>query len=181
MATPGLHDPIEIGGADLAHHTIPCSYRIVPDVYPDSGSLGGIYSGLAAAGQLVIRYCCGYAVPEPGAGTPYALPTARVGRAGTGHRGATGAAARAVRTSHVCRLCASGLRHAGSRSPGFFDAVRVCYLDEATVRDFDPKLRSFFNINTPADLAAGTGTCSGRRSLQSGKGWRLDAACLPVA
>ena len=29
----------------------PLPYRTVPDVYPDSGSLGGIYSGLAAAGR----------------------------------------------------------------------------------------------------------------------------------
>jgi molybdopterin-guanine dinucleotide biosynthesis protein A len=37
---------------------------------------------------------------------------------------------------------------------GFFDDVRVRPIDEATVRTFDPELRSFFNANTPEALAA---------------------------
>ena len=37
---------------------------------------------------------------------------------------------------------------------GFYDNVRVRYVDEAEIDRFDPDHRSFFNINTPADLKA---------------------------
>jgi len=37
---------------------------------------------------------------------------------------------------------------------GFFDQVKVCYVEEDEIRRFDPALRSFINVNTPADLAA---------------------------
>lgn len=36
---------------------------------------------------------------------------------------------------------------------GFYDAVRVHYLDEAAYAPFDPDGLSFYNINTPEDLA----------------------------
>ena len=34
----------------------------------------------------------------------------------------------------------------------FLDAVSTRYVDEAEIREFDPDLRSFFNINRPQDL-----------------------------
>jgi molybdopterin-guanine dinucleotide biosynthesis protein A len=37
---------------------------------------------------------------------------------------------------------------------GFYDDVRVRYVDEAEIDRFDPDHRSFFNINTLADLEA---------------------------
>ena len=36
---------------------------------------------------------------------------------------------------------------------GFFEEVRVRYVDEGEVRQFDPELLSFFNVNSPEDLA----------------------------
>ncbi|NDJ74791.1 MAG: molybdenum cofactor guanylyltransferase [Chloroflexi bacterium] len=35
---------------------------------------------------------------------------------------------------------------------GFYDRVRVRYVDEAEYAPFDPQGRSFFNVNTPHDL-----------------------------
>ena len=132
------------------HHPLP--YRIVPDVYPDSGSLGGIYSGLAAAGRwsfaiaadmpflnlALVRYML--SLPREWD----ALVPVIAGRPEPLHALYGPACLPAMRE----RIEARRLKIAG-----FFDAVRVCYLDEATVRGFDPELRSFFNINTPADLA----------------------------
>ena len=37
---------------------------------------------------------------------------------------------------------------------GFFEQVNVHYVEEDVIRQFDPALRSFVNVNTPADLAA---------------------------
>ena len=35
----------------------------------------------------------------------------------------------------------------------FLDDVRTLMIDESEVRAIDPELRSFFNVNTPEDLA----------------------------
>ncbi len=130
----------------------PLPYRTVPDVYPDSGSLGGIYSGLAAAG----RWSFAIAADMPFVNLAlvrYMLSLSRewdalvpviAGRPEPLHALYGPACLPAMRE----RIAARRLKIAG-----FFDAVRVCYLDEATVRGFDPELHSFFNINTPADLA----------------------------
>lgn len=130
----------------------PLPYRTVLDAYPDSGSLGGIYSGLAAAGQwsfaiaadmpflnlALVRYML--SLPREWD----ALVPVIAGRPEPLHALYGPACLPAMRE----RIRARRLKIAG-----FFDAVRVCYLDEASVRGYDPDLRSFFNINTPADLA----------------------------
>jgi molybdopterin-guanine dinucleotide biosynthesis protein A len=35
---------------------------------------------------------------------------------------------------------------------GFYEQLRVHYVGEAVLRQFDPDLRSFMNVNTPDDL-----------------------------
>ena len=35
---------------------------------------------------------------------------------------------------------------------GFYDRVRVRYVEEREIRKFDPELLSFFNVNSPQDL-----------------------------
>ena len=40
------------------------------------------------------------------------------------------------------------------KASGFFDKVKVRYVDTNEIRSYDPELRSFINLNTPADLAA---------------------------
>ena len=130
----------------------PLSYRTVPDAYPDSGSLGGIYSGLAAAGRWSFAIAADMpfldlALVRHMLSLPRewdALVPVIAGRPEPLHALYGPACLPAMRE----RIEARRLKIAG-----FFDAVRVCYLDEATVRGFDPELRSFFNINTPADLA----------------------------
>jgi molybdopterin-guanine dinucleotide biosynthesis protein A len=39
----------------------------------------------------------------------------------------------------------------------FFPKLRVKYLDENEIRKYDPKLKTFFNINNPQELPGGTG------------------------
>lgn len=44
--------------------------------------------------------------------------------------------------------------HAGERGPrGLLKAARVRYIEEEQLRQVDPQLRSFVNLNTPQDLA----------------------------
>ncbi len=54
--------------------------------------------------------------------------------------------------------CSSTIRGALARDQrrmiAFLDDVRTVRVDEATLRLYDPELRSFFNVNTPDDLEA---------------------------
>ena len=127
------------------------AYRTVPDVYADSGSLGGIYSGLTAAGGWAFAI----AADMPFLNLPLvrhmlsrrrewdALVPVIAGRPEPLHALYGPACLPAMRE----RIESRRLKIAG-----FFDAVRVHFLGEDTVRAFDPELRSFFNINTPDDL-----------------------------
>ncbi len=129
------------------------SERVAVDLYPGGGSLGGIFSGLSAAnGQwglvvacdmpflnrelfehmLTLREGWDAVVPMPG---DFPEPThALYSR---------------VCLSHIeAKLKANDLKISG-----FFDDVRVRYVHQEDVRTFDPELHSFFNVNSPEDLA----------------------------
>jgi molybdopterin-guanine dinucleotide biosynthesis protein A len=43
----------------------------------------------------------------------------------------------------------------------FFQSVRVRYLNKEEIRDFDPELRSFFNVNRPEELLNATRSTNG--------------------
>ena len=149
-------DDIVVVVADAARGAalpLEAGHRVAVDVYPDKGSLGGIYSGLAAAGNqwglvvacdmpflnrpllqymLGLREGCDAVVPQPGA---YPEPTHAL-------------YSRACLPSIEAKLQAGDLKIAG-----FFDQVRVRYVDEGEIARFDPQLHSFFNVNSPEDLA----------------------------
>ena len=140
----------EARGIDLS---LPQEAVIAVDIFPDSGSLGGIFTGLTAAKNewgfvaacdmpflntdlilhmlalrpdydAVVPLLNGYAEPTHAAYSSACLP-------------------------HIQRrLEARELKIAG-----FFDDVRVRTLSEAEVDDLDPERLSFFNVNTPEDLA----------------------------
>lgn len=128
-------------------------HRVAVDIYPDGGSLGGIFSGLSAAANnwglvvacdmpflnprlleymLARRGDCDAVVPQPG---DFPEPTHAL-------------YSRACLPHIEARLQAGDLKISG-----FFDEVRVRYLEEGEVRQFDPDLLSFFNVNSPEDLA----------------------------
>lgn len=142
----------------------------VPDERPDGGPLVGLASGLAAChtdwafmvgGDMpfIVRPLVELLWREAGAG-------------GTGEasdRSSDEAASCDVAIVRGQRglepLCAfyrrSVLPHARAaieagerRVISFFGAVRVLEVAEATAREFDPSLASFFNINTHEDLLA---------------------------
>ena len=56
------------------------------------------------------------------------------------------------RTTCVAAI-ADALAAGRKRMVSFFDAVRVRYVAEDTLRTWDPELRSFLNVNRPDDLA----------------------------
>lgn len=128
--------------------------RIVPDVFPGAGPLGGIYSGLAASEReraLVVACDMPFLCPRllsyllgVSGGYDVVLP-----RWADGHLEPLHAV-----YSQTCREAFR--RQLGARrfsAIGYLDQVRVRYVDEAEMRKVDRELRSFFNVNTPADLS----------------------------
>ena len=51
----------------------------------------------------------------------------------------------------------SALDQGRRRMIAFLDDVRTLIVDESDLRPYDPALRSFFNVNTPEDLALARG------------------------
>jgi molybdenum cofactor guanylyltransferase len=57
------------------------------------------------------------------------------------------------RREPVLAAVREALARGQQRMVSYFPSVRVVQLEESEVRRFDPDLRAFFNVNTPADLA----------------------------
>jgi len=124
----------------------------VADVYPDHGSLGGIYSGLkAVAGEVAFTVACDMPFLHPevvrlvvarAAQGDVVIP--RVGRQLETLHAAYGKAC----LPHIEeRLLAGELKIVG-----FVDRVRVIEIDEADVARFRDPTVAFMNVNTPDEL-----------------------------
>jgi len=126
---------------------------MVPDVFPDHGSLGGIYSGLRAAGgataftvacdmpflhpdvaRLVVERAAEADVVIPRVGDQLETMHAAYGKACLPHM-------------------EERLRAGQLRIVGFFDRVRVLEVPEATVAPIRAPEIVFMNVNTPDELA----------------------------
>src|SRR5262245_3586708 len=125
---------------------------MVPDAFPDGGSLGGIYSGLQAApGAAAFTVACDM---------PFLLPAVArlvIERAGeadvviprTGDQ---------LETLHACyaKACLAPmearLRAGRLKIVGFFEDVRVLEIAEADVARLASPERVFMNVNTPEEL-----------------------------
>jgi len=127
-------------------------HRVALDIFPEGGSLGGIFSGLtAAANQWGLVVACDMpflnqgllkhmlaqregwdaVVPQPGS---YPEPT------------------HALYSKDCLAGMETRLRANDLKISGFFDQVRVKYLAQEEIETFDPELHSFFNVNSPEDL-----------------------------
>lgn len=130
--------------------------KIVQDVYPDRGSLGGIYSGLTASQSFynlvvacdmpflnlgLLRYMLdiaeGYDVVVPRVSQEIFEPLHAV----------------------YSRNCVAPLeiliRENRFKILELFPLVKVKYVEIDEIDRFDPEHLSFFNVNTEADLKAG--------------------------
>jgi len=130
---------------------------MVGDVYPEHGSLGGIYTGLkAAAGQVAFTVACDMPFLHP---EVVRLVVARAGegdvvipRVGSQLETMHAAYAKACLPRIEERLIAGQLRIVG-----FFERVRVVEITEADIARFrDPQV-AFMNVNTPDELARARG------------------------
>jgi molybdopterin-guanine dinucleotide biosynthesis protein A len=126
---------------------------MVADVYPDHGSLGGIYSGLAAAvGDAAFTVACDMPFLH--------REVARlvVARAGEGDV-VVPRVGEQLETMHAVygKACLphieARLREGRFRIVGFFEHVRVVEIDAAEVARHRAPDVVFMNVNTPEELA----------------------------
>jgi molybdopterin-guanine dinucleotide biosynthesis protein A len=125
---------------------------MVPDVFPEGGSLGGIYSGLRAApGDAAFTVACDM---------PFL--SAAVARLVVGRAGEADVVAPRIgeqwETLHACygKACLGPmercLRAGRLKITGFFDEVRVLAVSEAEIAAVGDPGVVFMNVNTPAEL-----------------------------
>ena len=125
---------------------------MVGDVFPDHGSLGGIYSGLkAASGDAAFTVACDmpFLTPEV-----VRLVVARAGEADVVIP-RTGDQLETLHASYAKRCLPhieERLRSGRLKIVGFFDAVRVLEIPEASVRSLADPAVVFMNVNTPDEL-----------------------------
>lgn len=126
---------------------------MVGDVYPDHGSLGGIYSGLRAAqGDAAFTVACDMPFLHPDV---VRLVVARAGegdvvipRVGGQWETLHAAYAKSCLPHIEARLLAGRLKIVE-----FFEGVRVVEIAEAAVGRYRDPALVFMNVNTPEELA----------------------------
>ncbi len=131
-------------------------HLIAVDLFPDCGSLGGIYTGLNASPT---EWSLVTACDMPFLSAPLLAHMA-------GLRGGVDAVVpviegrpeptHALYAERCLPAIEAKLRAGQLKISGFFDDVAVRYVPEDEIREFDPDLLSFFNINRPEDLARAT-------------------------
>ena len=131
---------------------IPESATVAVDIYPNKGSLGGIYTGLSAA---VRDWAFVVSCDMPFLNTALLSHMSSL-RDGydvvapviDGRPEPTHALYHRVCLPHIRRRLEVG----ELKISGFFDEVRVRYVAEAELDRIDPERLSFFNVNTQEDL-----------------------------
>ena len=126
---------------------------MVADAFPDGGALGGIYSGVrAAGGEAAFTVACDMPFLHP------AIVRMLVERAGEGdvvipRTGGQLETMHAVYGKRCLGPMEARLRAGQLKIAGFFSDVRVVELDAATVARYRAPEVAFMNVNTPEDLA----------------------------
>jgi molybdopterin-guanine dinucleotide biosynthesis protein A len=126
---------------------------MVPDVYPDHGSLGGIFSGLASAsGEVVFNVACDMPFLHPSVAR---LVLARAGEADV----VIPRVGEQLETMHAlyAKACLphieARLKAGRFKIVGFFEGVRVVEIPEGEVARLRAPEVVFMNVNTPEELA----------------------------
>jgi len=135
--------------------------RLVPDVYPDGGALGGIYSGLLAARHahaLTVAADMPFLSLELLAAMlarprDYDVLVPRSPRAGAARNALDAETMHAVYGKSCLGPMRDALESGRRQIAAFFPQVRVAFFELDESRRHDPAGRSFMNVNTPAELA----------------------------
>lgn len=135
--------------ASLANHS---KVKMISDIFPGKGSLGGIYTGLVKSGSFynlviaadmpflnepLLRYMI-----EVSNGFDFVLPRVKN----------LYEPLHAIYSKNCIAPIESILKQGKRVIIELFDHVKVRFIEDEEVDRFDPQHRSFFNINTKEDL-----------------------------
>jgi molybdopterin-guanine dinucleotide biosynthesis protein A len=126
--------------------------RLVGDIYPGKGALGGIYSGLRAAANA---YSLVVACDMPFLNLNllrYMILLAREHDVVIPRIGGFPEPLHAVYSKSCLEPIDRLLARGGLKIIDFFSEVQVRYVEEDEIDIFDPQHLSLFNVNTPSDL-----------------------------
>jgi molybdenum cofactor guanylyltransferase len=135
--------------------------RLVTDVYPDGGALGGIYTGLLAAQH---NYALALACDMPflnldllramlARPRTYDVLVPRSLRPGTTRNPLDVESLHAIYSKACLEPIRMTLERGQRQVTAFFSQVRVAYVEPDETARYDPVGRSFVNVNTPEQLA----------------------------
>ena len=129
---------------------------IVQDIIPERGPLGGIYTGLLfAQGESIFVTAVDMPFLQPGV-------IRRMVELFPGHDVVVPRLGDYLEPLHgiYSPRCLAPVKRMLDREElqviRFFPSVKMAYLDEEEIRRLDPEGLSFFNINTPEDMAKAT-------------------------
>lgn len=134
--------------------------RLVPDVYPDGGALGGIYSGLAAATHpFALTVACDMPflnlellramLDRP---RDYDVLVPRSPRPGSARNNLDVEPLHAIYSKACLEPMRATLESGRRQIAAFFPHVHVAYVEPDESLRYDPEGRSFMNVNTPEEL-----------------------------
>ena len=128
--------------------------RVVTDLFPGSGPLGGLYTGISASrAGLILALACDMPLVRP------QLLQALIDHARA--HGSTVPVAEgrpqplcAVYEPSALEIMRRRLEDGQLKLTDFLAEIQPCFLQEDQWRPFDPRGLSFFNINSKADLVS---------------------------
>jgi molybdopterin-guanine dinucleotide biosynthesis protein A len=126
--------------------------KVVTDIHPGAGALGGLYTGLRHSSSF---HSLVVACDMPFLNIPllrYLMSLAPGFDAVVPWLGGLPEPLHAVYSKNCLSPIEEVLRQGKLKVIDFFPQIKVRYVDEAEIEQFDPKHLSFFNINTEADL-----------------------------
>jgi molybdenum cofactor guanylyltransferase len=148
----GLGDEILI----TSNHTESLSYLgipIVPDPIPGAGALAGLETALhAAQGDYVLILACDMPFVNRKL-LCHMIELAPSGDIIVPIHAGYFEPLHAIYNKECLPNIQASLKNGQTRVISFFDEVQVQVIDEGKIATFDPQGMSFFNINTPEDLA----------------------------
>jgi|TARA_Y100000031_G_scaffold132797_1_gene154172 molybdopterin-guanine dinucleotide biosynthesis protein A len=126
--------------------------KVIEDIFPEGGSLGGIYTGLtvSSSSHSILVACDMPFLNVPLLG--YLLEVSPLFDAVIPRVGGFLEPLHAV----YSRNCITPIRHlleqGNQRVSDFFPQIKIRYVEEEEVNRFDPEHLSFFNVNTQENL-----------------------------
>jgi len=126
--------------------------KVVVDLYPGKGVLGGIYTGLVAAQSFHVLVVAADMPFLSSSLLHYLTQVSPAYDVIIPRIGDELEPLHAIYSKNCLAPIQQQIEQGKLKVRDFLDQVRVRYVEEAEISRFDPKKLSFFNINTSADL-----------------------------